>query len=411
MAEGKGAYSLIQSDIDLLTLFLGFTISSAIVFYISNNKIAIEKLLGLGIVAVLIGLVILTGFLMILYFFYTSNILFPSGYNSLFHYLYIILSFGMVISISIISSIFQGKSLFKVVNFITIFISSVNFIVFGILFYANIAHDSKFDVNDVLVISLAIYFLNLCIWIFCYKKHIGVVPRFNFNYSNEIKPLFIFITIGHLSQMINFLTYKMDYWIIDYYNGAKELGYYSQAAGLSLMFGAITSPIIIVLTPYLTSKNSRESLIYFKFYSRLNSTIIITCVALAVIFAGLIFPIYGKEFSNSVLPFRILSVGIIMSGITKIFAVYIYSQNQMKYNLISTIIAFFVTLVLDLILIPLYGSIGASIATAISYTALTIAVSYFLFIKFKIDSKNLFFLTRSDLLSIKSKMPFNLFKK
>ena len=43
MAEGKGAYSLFQSDIDLLALFLGFTISSAIVFFISNKKIAIAE--------------------------------------------------------------------------------------------------------------------------------------------------------------------------------------------------------------------------------------------------------------------------------------------------------------------------------------------------------------------------------
>ena len=353
----------------------------------------------------------LSVFLTVLYIFYTSNLLFPSGYSSIFHYAYIIASFGLVISISILSSIFQGKSLFKVVNYITIFISSLNFIVFGILFYANIFLGYKFSVNDILIVSLSIYLINLSVWIFCFKKYINILPKFTFNYLNEVKPLFIFITIGHLSQMVNFLTYKMDYWIIDHYNGAKELGYYSQAAGLSMMFAAITNPIIIVLTPYLTSKNSKESLIYFKFYSRLNFTVTISFVVLAVLLAGLIFPIYGKEFSNSVLPFRILSIGIIMSSITKIFAVYIYSQNKMKYNLIATIIAFFVTLVLDLILIPLYGSAGASIATAVSYTVLTISVSYFLFIKFKIDFKNLFFLTRSDLLSIKSKMPITFFKK
>lgn len=411
MAEGKGAYSLFQSDIDLLALFLGFTISSAIVFFISNKKIEIEKLLGLGIVVVSAGLILLSIFLTLLYFSYKDNLLFPSGSNSIFHYLYIVFSFGLVITISILSSIFQGQSLFKVVNYVTIFISLLNFIIYGILFYFNVFQDYKFNVNDILIASLSIYLINIFVWIVCYKKYINILPKFNFNYLTDIKPLFIFITIGHISHMINFLTYKMDYWIIDHYNGAKELGYYSQAVGLSLMFSAITNPIIVVLTPYLTSSNSKENLIYFKFYSRLNFTITILFVVLAFILAGLIFPIYGSEFSNSVIPFRILTIGIVMSSITKIFAVYIFSQNKMKYNLYASVIAFFVTLILDLVLIPLYGSVGASIATAISYTALTISVSYFLFIKLKINHKNLFFLTRSDILSMKSKMPITLFKK
>jgi O-antigen/teichoic acid export membrane protein len=100
-----------------------------------------------------------------------------------------------------------------------------------------------------------------------------------------------------------------------------------------------------------------------------------------------------------------------MSCITKIFAVYIYSQNKIIYNLIASIIAFFITLALDFILIPVYGSIGASIATAISYTALTIAVSYFLFVKLKVDFKNMFILTKADIATIKTRIPIAIFKK
>jgi O-antigen/teichoic acid export membrane protein len=411
MAEGKGIYSIFQSDIDLLTLFLGFTISSAIVFYISNSKIALEKLIGIGITVILIGVVLLSFILIILNLSFSHNFLFPKGYNTLYHYFYLITAFALVISISIISSIFQGKSLFRVVNFLTIFNSCINFLVFGTLFYLSIFKHYPISINQVLLISILIYILNILLWAYFYKKYINIRPKFNFEYTSEIKPLFIFMTIGHIAHIVNFLTYKMDYWIVEHYNGAKELGYYSQAVGFAQMFWAITNPIIIVLTPYLTSKDSKESLESFKFYSRVNFTIIIILVAIAVLIAGIIFPIYGSEFSNSVLPFRILSIGIIMSCITKIFAVYIYSQNKIIYNLIASIIAFFITLALDFILIPVYGSIGASIATAISYTALTIAVSYFLFVKLKVDFKNMFILTKADIATIKTRIPIAIFKK
>ena len=76
MAEGKGIYSIFQSDIDLLTLFLGFTISSAIVFYISNSKIALEKLIGIGITVILIGVVLLSLILIILNLSFYHNFIF-----------------------------------------------------------------------------------------------------------------------------------------------------------------------------------------------------------------------------------------------------------------------------------------------------------------------------------------------
>ncbi len=395
-AEGKGVYSIFQSDIDLLTLFLGFTISSAIVFYVSNNKIQINKLLGIGIAFAGIGALLLLFLFLIMHIFFKHNFLFPNGHESIFYHLYLLITFCVIMSTSTLSSIFQGKSLFKVLNFITIFNSSLNFIIYGVLFYLSETEKVKLEVDEILMTSAIIYIINLILWIILYIKYINILPDFKFSYKTEIKPLFIFVGIGHIAHMVNFLTYKMDYWIIDNYNGSKELGYYSQAVGFSQMFWSITNPIIIVLTPYLTSKNSNESVDAFKFYSRVNFTIVLSCVVIAFSFCGYVFPLFGKEFEHSVLPFRILSLSIIMSCITKIFAVYIYANNKITYNLIAALVAFIIALVTDFILIPKYGIIGASIATTISYTTLTIMVSYFLFIKLKLDFKNLFLITKSD---------------
>lgn len=411
MAEGKGVYTIFQSDIDLLSLFLGFTVSSATVFYVSNSKISIEKIIGLGISIVLIGIFLLSTLLLLLSEFAPQNPLFPNGYNTLLHNIYILVAFGLTLSISLISSVFQGKSLFRVVNRLTIINSIINFSIFGYLFYLSIFQEKQITVNQILLFSIIIYIINLLLWIYFYSKYIKVKPVFNFNYEKEIKPLFVFITIGHISHMVNFLTYKMDYWIVEHFNGSKELGIYSQAVGFAQMFWSITNPMMLVLTPFLTSKEGNEDLKSFKFYSRLNFTIIIVAVAMAFLVCGFIFPIYGEEFKNSVLPFRILSLGIIMSCMNKIFAVYIYSKNKIIYNLTASVISFFATLILDFTLIPIYGAIGASIATSISYTFLTIAVSYFLFVKLKVDFRDMFLLTKSDIASLRAKASFSIINK
>ncbi len=404
MAEGKGVYSLFQSDVDLLVLFLGFTISSAIVFYVSNNRIKIEKLFGIGIIFVLGGAVILSLSYFLIPLFFSENFLFPKGYESKFYHFYLLASFCVVMSTSILSSIFQGKSKFKVVNFISLFNSVLNFLTYALIFYLSEFKQYKIDVDFILTVSIIIYLINIFVWAYFFKRQINIMPSFSFDFKAEIKPLFVFITIGHIAHMVNFLTYKMDFWIVQHYNGAKELGYYSQAVGFSQMFWSITNPIIVVLTPYLTSKNNNEGLEAFKFFSRINFTIILILVLIAFFLSGFIFPLYGKEFEFSVLPFRILSISIIMSCITKIFAVYIYAQNKIIYNLIAASVAFVVTAICDFSLIPKYGMIGASIATAISYTTLTVMVSYFLFFKLKVTPNNLLLVTKSDYQNILQKV-------
>jgi O-antigen/teichoic acid export membrane protein len=383
---------------------LGFTISSAIVFFVSNKKIREDKLLGIGITSIGMGAFLLGLFLLIIPLIFSNNFLFPDGYNTLLYNAYLMINFCVVMAITTLSSVFQGRSLFKVLNFIAIFNSSLNFIVYGILFYLSEFEKYSITVDTILLASVSIYFINLCLWVVLYKKYIGIAPDFKFNYESEIKPLFVFVTIGHIAHMVNFLTYKMDFWIVEHYNGAKELGYYSQAVGFSQMFWAITNPIIVVLTPYLTSKDEHEGIDAFKFFSRVNFTIILFSVLIAFLLCGFIFPLYGKEFEYSVLPFRILSLSILMSCITKIFAVFIYARNKIIYNLIAACAAFVVTLVSDFILIPRYGMIGASIATTISYTTLTVMVSYFLFFKLKVSHKNLFLITASDFGSIIKKI-------
>lgn len=411
MAEGKGVYTIFQSDIDLLTLLFGFTFSSTLVYFVSSQKIALEKLIGVGVLIILIGCFVLSFLLFLLNASFSNNFLFPIHYSSLFHYCYLIISSIFVLIASLISSIFQGKSLFKIVNLNTIFISAINFIILGSVFAIQALKISTFTVNHILLISLTTYLINIFFWIVLFKKHIRINPVFKFDYKQDIKPIISFTALVYFSNIINFLTYKIDYWFVGFYSGVKELGIYSQAVGLSQMFLAFTTPILIVLTPYLSSKDSEKSLNTFKFYSRINFTVLVTLIIFAVSIAGYIFPIYGKEFTESVLPFRILSFAIIMSSITKVFGVYLHSKQLVKYNLIATIIGFSTTLFLDIILIPKYGAVGASIASVISYSALAISVLYFLLKKTEIKFNNMFLITLEDINMLKSKILILFFKK
>ncbi len=399
-AEGRGAYAIFTADTELLSQFLGFMITSAIVYYVANRKIALEKLLGIGILTTAFSMLALLAIFGLLKLFAFNGLLFPGPHDHLFHYAFLFLALLFIMTNQVLSSIFQGKSMFRIINTVAIINSSVNLLVYGACFFIALQNPAAIDINTILAITLVVYLLNVVVWLYLYRKHIRVRPVFRFDFKTDIRPLFIFISIGHLSQILSFLTYRMDYWILEHYKGSQELGYYAQAVGFGQMFWRITNPILTVLIPFLAAEDNPTNMSHFKFYSRLNFTVILIGVTVFFVFAGYIFPIYGADFSRSVVPFRIMAFGIVMSCITKVFATYIYVKNKLHYNLIVTIVSFVFTITLDLLLIPKHGMIGASIATTISYTMATIMIVWFVTVRFKLNIRDTFFLKGNDVRAV-----------
>lgn len=402
-AEGKGIMGLLQGDIDLFVLFLGLSLNAAFVYFVSGRKIALEKLAGAGIIVLAAGTAIVSLILVTVSVFFHDSFLFPNGYSSFFYIFYIIAAFFLATFNGLISSIFQGRSLFRVINFVTLFNSIFNILVFGSAFLYNHYYPGTITIKGVFSITLLVLLLNGLLWMYLYLRYIRVKPSFRFIYGTDIKPLLTFAGIGHLSVIINFLNYRLDIWIVEHYRGVTELGYYTQAVALAQMFWYISNPIVNVLSPHLI-ENQGNSYSQFSFFSKLNSTLVFILIMIALVIADWIIPfVYGQDFENSILPFKLLLPGIFFSCIGKIFSVYIYAQNKVIYNLYATIAGAVVTIALDFILIPAYGIIGASIATTVAYTTIFLTMAYFLFSRINIQRTNYYVLTQRDLRSISQK--------
>lgn len=403
-AEGKGVLSIFQADIDLFVLFFSFAITTAIVYFVSSKHIVTEKLLAVGLLIIATGLIILLGLLLTIKFYFSKSFVFPSNYNQSFHYWYIIISFTLINFNSLILSFFQGISNFRIINFITIFNGCLNFLVFGTCYFLYKHQYGGINVDDILLISMCLVVVNFVIHLFLFFKFFNVWPDFKLNFKEDIRPVLVFISLGHLAYMVSFITYRIDYWVVEHYDGVEELGYYAQAVGMGQMFWYVSTPIATVLAPFLTSEHSKDSINIFKFFSRINFSFTFSLLFITCLFASYIFPIYGSQFSNSVLSFRIISFGILMASVSKVLAVYFIAKNKIIYNLIASTTGMVVAIILDFILIPLYGKIGASIATSISYFSITVVVVIFLKSKFDLNLKNILIVTKDDVLVIKHKI-------
>lgn len=397
--EGKGVLTIFQSDVILLSLLLSFNINLGLVYFISTKKISIPEMLGIAIclggISFLIGAFFLSGSH---YIDHISQIIYPKGFSSFWYILFVLFSILFSLMNGVFSSIFQGIKNFRVINQVTLINAGLNVLCFGSYYlFAERSINTAENINSILLLTFSLAFVNAMVWLSYYLKLVATKPTFNFS-SHTIKILIRFIFIGYLSNLINICNYRLDIWMVQYFKGTTELGYYSLSANIGQLFFMVSAPIAIVLQPYLNSPDEKKKLQKFILFSRINCSIVLLGGVFAALLAHLIIPIvYGTSFTNSVLPFLFLLPGVIFSCLTQVFAVIAISHNKIKYNLLATILGLIVTIVVDLILIPKYGIIGAAITSTITYFTIFISVFFFCTTKLRLPLLNYFILTKDDI--------------
>ncbi|PCJ89766.1 MAG: hypothetical protein COA57_01015 [Flavobacteriales bacterium] len=406
-SEGKGVLTIFQTNIDFLVLVLGISVNSGLVYFIASKKISYNRLLGISCYLILLGTFIISIITVMIMAGFEMNFLFPDDYNSTFFLFYLSTTFLINLTKIIIIGILQGFKNFQIINWLTIALGGLNTVIFGLLFY--IFHIQLFDIDIKMMFEsfLLINFISLIAYIFLYAKHHYCTPSFKLNYHLEVKPFFKYIGIGHISQLINFLNYRFDIWIITYYCSMELLGLYSLAVNIAQFMWMISNPIATVLMPYLSDpKNDNDKKItMLKIYSKINTSLVLILSIMIFLLSDFLVPLlYGIEFTSAVLPLKILLIGIFFSSIYKPFSTYIAGKNQLKYNLIATSGGLFFTIVLGLSLIPKWNIIGASIATNISYIVTATFVFYAAMYKLKLPISNYFILTLSDIRQLYKKI-------
>ena len=77
---------------------------------------------------------------------------------------------------------------------------------------------------------------------------------------------------------------------------------------------------------------------------------------------------YGEPFRPSVAALLWLLPGIVIFSVANVLAAYMAGIGKPRLNLLVSGVSLFVTLTLDIILIPRFNIVGAAIASTISYT-------------------------------------------
>src|ERR1039458_9631989 len=166
-----------------------------------------------------------------------------------------------------------------------------------------------------------------------------------------------------------------DRFILNIYSGREQVGLYSFAYRIALIMSILIASFSTAWSPY--SLNLFYSSDYkFTFGKVLNKLVAVSCLLLLVVslLAGYLFDIhlFGISFFNSVyrpgiVIIPIVMIGYLFNGISSYYSVYPSVSNKSYHLMFSELIAFLMNVILNIILIPHFGKIGAALSTALGF--------------------------------------------
>lgn len=193
-----------------------------------------------------------------------------------------------------------------------------------------------------------------------------------FEYFQTTKKILSFGWKLLANNVINQINYRIDILFIGGFLTSTHVGYYVVAVSLSRFLWIVPDAIQRITYPATSeywANNSYSSLQRMVDKSMKYTACILLPIGLGIGFfsKGIILKMFGGEFTNSVLPLQILILGAVFFGIcSKPIGSSLAGANRPDLTLKTTSSGAIINIILNVILIPYFGIIGAAIATTLS---------------------------------------------
>lgn len=183
-----------------------------------------------------------------------------------------------------------------------------------------------------------------------------------------IRPFFYFAAVALVTNSMSFLMYRIDYWFVNKYCSAADLGNYIQACKLAQLFFVIPSILAGVVFPMTASGRKAEVNETIQLLSRgMILAYTLACVVLAS--AGYwLFPfVFGKTFNNMFWPFLLLVPAILSYSVIHLLAAYFGGKKLLSIGFWGNVFTLAFIIAGDRLFIPLYGIKAAAIVSSTGY--------------------------------------------
>lgn len=365
-AEGKGVQGIILTTISILVIFTGIVGPGSLTYLLPRMHFS------LLIIPSYLWVFIAIGAMWVVLIF--SGIV-PNEY--IIHIVFL----SMILSVSgINNSILHAKKLIQQVNLISI---SQIVITMVVVIYL-IGYKEVLSVRSYII---GLYFgfgISAFIgYIFTWKNYTNtsyILPFYK--YLIGIKNHFKYGGYNQLDILAQLLSFRLAYYVLNYYTTIAQVGIYSNAVSLIEAIWILSRSISYVQHSRIVNSRDKNytSDLTLKFIKLSGSIALVAIIALILIPSEVYRYVFGNEFGDIRIAIITLSPGVFFFSISFIISSYFSGTGKHYINSISSIVGLIIIAVLAFVLIPDYGIIGAGIAASVSYFSTTF-VKIFYFIK------------------------------
>ena len=197
------------------------------------------------------------------------------------------------------------------------------------------------------------------------RKFIDVTIAGKYDLRRHLKPVMVFFAMSCATTIY----VNLDTVMLGFMTGDKEVGYYHASVRIKTILTSIITSLGAVLLPRLSYYIERGEEEKFREVC-MKSFRFVTAAAVPAMAYFMLFAreairfIAGKDYAGSVLPMQIMMPTVLFIGITNIIGIQIFiPYGKEKTVLMSVTAGAIVDLIINLILIPVYGSSGAAAGT------------------------------------------------
>lgn len=358
--EKYGVYVLFITIYDFLRQLADFGISTSYVKLCSdkiNNNESLNNLFFSTLISKL-TLSVLLAFLIFLF----------SGTISLFffdnlEYAYLIKVIGISLVFAQIFNVFVTH-LQSIQKFKSYSLTNISNQIVRLVTMVLISYFFSFEKIDEYVVGYVSSFgiIFLLAVLFYGRKIVKLMhAKFSFDDMNEIFKMGFWVFLSGLAVV---LIMRLDMFMLKRLSSDIQVGFYSVAMQLALVFPLITTSIQATLMPkvgeYLKDNSIKNYVWRILSYAKYLIVVLLLLLLIAPLVVGVIF---SSQYSNSIPVFRILIISVFFGLFINPISLVFYHKNKAKYLTILNWIQLIVNFILNYFMIPKYGAVGAGIAT------------------------------------------------
>ena len=366
-AEGKGIQAIFIANLGMIAIVSNVFTNSSIAFYV--RKVGASKLYAWACIWTFISASV--GAVVCYYFDNHSFTIFLFVASLLTGYL------------AFHNALYIGMQKIKYYNLLTI-LQPLFVLIFMILLY-KVKETTYFDYFYAYILSLIVV---IVIATFLTRKTVGKIKleldfavtkqSFNYGFQNE------------LSNFLQYFIYRLSYYFIVYYLSEASLGVFSVGVSISEAIWHISRSVSMVQYSKVIKEGntpgSRKGVVTASLFSFVFSLLGIGIILLLPksVFA-FVFTAECADVKQIVL---LLSPGILSIAFSSVYAHFFAAIGKMKILVLKSAIGALLTLILLVILLPLWGMSGACITTSIvHFVCSAILVICFFILKKKEKNK------------------------